>query len=675
MSIAFADGLTFQALHRFMMTLLFDAVFAGRHAITRCSAVVLLCTISLALSACLNQIGTDAPAVPYAFSPSAVPDPGVLLLLVGDDQVLTAPEITVWIDAAAEEGVRLQAISDKQFIKLGENAHAYAGIVLPDQSHRFADHQLVAAIRSYTAKGGNTFLVFDFAALEPGGFNRRLYSEGRSRLSDLAGVKYILYDELLDRTTAAGPVVATPGTLRELLVPPGKSIPYDAPQVIGKPAITTVSQTAGTRVDSSANLHAYSGYMRGNLTYSSYVTRGEFKGTVLARSPQHGLIAGVHPLGKGKVLFVNLPLTYLKLQTDALPLHGFLRYFVDHVVSMARLSPMPNGIAGMTLNWHLDSKAAQQPSLELERLGVFKDGPFSIDITAGPDTIEFDDQLGWDLNNNPVAQALLRRLDKQGHSIGSHGGWIHDHFGGNATETNAEEYLPFLKLNKSAVEQALGHPLRSYSAPLGNNPIWAMNWLQQQGVVSAYLTGHTGMGPTRHYRDGKLHNPDMWIFPVTPLGRHAVFEEFAYHDVPQREIIAWYHDMIDFAIEKNTSRLIYMHPPWAYEWKGIVLDLLAYAKGKGEQQFRWYTAERLADFMTQRREVQWTERQEMSGARRFNVSHPMTLREMVWILPKTTYPLPPQIVSGIANVTAEGSNWRVKAGDGATLEFTAMQPR
>ena len=58
---------------------------------------------------------------------------------------------------------------------------------------------------------------------------------------------------------------------------------------------------------------------------------------------------------------------------------------------------MPDDVAGMTLNWHLDSMAAQQPSLELERLGVFKEGPFSIDITAGPDTIEFDDQLGWDL--------------------------------------------------------------------------------------------------------------------------------------------------------------------------------------------------------------------------------------------------------------------------------------
>ena len=639
------------------------AVSTKRSAIARSSAAVLLYIFSLTLTACLNHAKTDVAELPHAFSPSTPPDPGVLLMLVANEQLLSAPEITAWVDAAAEEGVRLQAISDKQFMALGESAHGYAGLVLPDQSHRFADHALVWAIRNYTAAGGRTLLVYDFAALEPGSFNRQFYADRHSRLSDLAGVDYILYDELRDRTTATGPVIATPGTLRNLLVPPGKSIAYTSSQ--------TVARAAAPEVD----MHAYSGYIRGNLTYPSFVTRGDFQGTVLARSPQSGLVAGVNRLGKGKVLFVNLPLTYLKLQTDALPLHGFLRYFIDHVAFMARLSPMPNGIAGMTLNWHFDSMAAQKPSLELERLGIFNDGPFSIDITAGPDTIEFDDQLGWDLNNNPVAQALLRRLDRQGHSIGSHGGWIHDHYGMNANETNAQEFLSFLKLNKAAVEKALGRPQRSYSAPQGNNPIWAMNWLEQQGVVSAYMTGHTGMGPTRHYRDGKLHNPGMWIFPVTPLGRHAVFEEFAYNNIPQREIVAWYHDMIDFAIEKNTSRLIYMHPPFAFEWKNVLLEMLTYAKGKGNERFRWYTTERLADFMTQRREVQWSERRDTSGTRHFKASHPVSLREMVWILPKTIYPLSPKIVAGTASVTAEGSHWRVKAGDSATLEFTAMRPR
>lgn len=629
----------------------------------RVQATVLMCLMSLTLAGCLNQVKSDIASVAHAFSASAPSDPGVLLMLVTNDQSLAAPEITAWVDAASEEGVRLQAITDKQFMALGANALGYAGLVLPDESHRFADHALVAAVRNYAKSGGKTLLVFDFAALEPGSFNRQFYAESRSRLSDLAGVDYILYDTLRNRTTASGPVVATPGTLRHLLVPPGKSIAYTPSQALLKGEAPNFE------------LHAYSGYILGNLTYPSFVTRGQFKGAVLAHSPTNGLIAGIHRLGKGQVLFVNLPLTYLKLQTDALPLHGFLRYFIDHVVAMPRLSAMPDGIAGMTLNWHFDSMAAQNPSLELERLGIFKDGPFSIDITAGPDTIEFDDQLGWNLNENPVAQALLKRLDRQGHSIGSHGGWIHDHYGGNADETNAEEFLPFLKLNKEAVDKVLGRPQRSYSAPQGNNPIWAMNWLEQQGVVSAYMTGHTGMGPTRHYRDGRLHNPGMWIFPVTPLGRDAVFEEFAYNNIPRAEIVAWYRDMVDFAIDKNTSRLIYMHPPFAVEWKDVLLAMLAYAKAKGNDRFRWYTTERLGDFMTQRRDVTWTESNQPDGTRSFKASHPVSLREMVWFLPKTVFSLPPRIVRGPATVTSDESHWRVKPGDSTELEFTAMQTR
>ena len=103
-----------------------------------------------------------------------------------------------------------------------------------------------------------------------------------------------------------------------------------------------------------------------------------------------------------------------------------------------------------------------------------------------------------------------------------------------------------------------------------------------------------------------------------------------------------------------------------------MLDLLAYAKSHGNEKFRWYTAERLADFMTHRRGVQLTEWRYKPGARHFKASHPVTLREMVWILSKTAYPLLPAIVNGAASVTDEGAHWRVKAGDGAAFEFTAM---
>lgn len=712
-----------------------------------------------------NPPERKAAAMTSAFN-GGVADPGLLMLLVPDDQPTADDRVTSWTDAASEVGARLAVVTDAQFLAMGSaGAMRYAGLVLPDQLHSVATDALVAAVRDYTTRGGRTFLTFDFAALTLNGNGQSVYPVPRSRLSDLAGVDYVLYDALLDRTVGLGPVTAMRSTLRELLVPPGKSMPYPpvgltakvgAARGVANPAVprllTAAGLTAGeslflpvspvdpggvrgfdpqqfqnlpaaseqvrggralglnaarqvsirygkafkapkvtqasathpvseaatveatavpvAKVLAADRLDAYHGYLLGHLIYPSYVTTGVYGGTTLASAPDFGLVAGVQKVGAGKVLFVNLPLGYLKGRTDALPMHGFLNYFMQHVVHGSRLSGMPNGVAGLTFDWHLDSKAAQAPSLALETAGVFNKGPFSMEMTAGPDTIVPGDGLGWNLNNNPVAQQLLRRLDVKGHAIGSHGGWVHDFYGAGATETNATDYLPLLQLNQIAVDGVVGKRARSYSAPQGNNPLWAMTWLEQQGVVGTYFGGHTGLGATRQYRDGALLNPALYVFPVTPQGLYATFEEFQEYQVPKQDVIDWYRALVDFGIAHDTSRLVYAHPPGANQWRDVLNNLLNYAQGKGAR-FQWYTMPRLADFMTQRRQVAWSETVLATGATRFDASHPVSLGEMVWMLPKDRY-LKPTVVTGAATVSNGGTVWLVKAAAVARLQFRAL---
>ncbi|MBN9405942.1 MAG: hypothetical protein J0I00_11035 [Burkholderiales bacterium] len=736
----------------------------------------------------------------------AAPDPGLLLLLVPDGIDDQDPGIMAWEDAAREVGVRMAPITDSQFLSLGTSgALAYAGLVLPDQIHTVATDQLVAAVHDYTNAGGSTFLTFDFAALTRRADGPLVYPIPKSRLSDLAGVDYVLYDKYLDRTVGLGPVTAMRTTMRELLVPPGKSEPFSTAGPVALPtapggtitvgpttitvgppsvgnkdrlqvgpagAIDVASQVpllraagvgpgqalylpvspgdpggvhgfdpqqyqiqpmasssqlrspnrlkelkaqvgfgqavraaapneasrfvaaastkaigvfgggSGGAADGGAVvrtglgdngpdvLQAYHGYALGFLIYPSYVTEGSYAGTVLATSPQFGLVAGVKSYGAGRVLFVNLPLTYLKGRTDALPMHGFLQYFVKHLLGGAQLSSMPNGVPGMMFNWHLDSMEAQQPTLQLETAGIFNAGPMSIHITAGPDTVVPGDGLGFDLNNNPTMQAFLRRMDAKGHSIGSHGGWDHDYYGLNANETNSATFLPFLVLNRQAVDNAVGHPTRDYSAPEGNNPHWAMDWLAQQGVVSAYFGGHTGLGVTRDYRDGILNTPTLWVVPVTPMGLYATFEEFQDFNVPKADVINWYLDLVDFDLTHDTARMVYAHPPGASEWIDVVQTLEAYVRSKGASKFSWYTMPRLADFMAKRNEVQWSEQSLANGVTQFTASHPISLKELVWRLPKARY-LRPTAVSG-GSVADGGTVWLVKAGANArTLTFRA----
>lgn len=737
-----------------------------------------------------------AQSVQALAAPAALlPDPGLLLMLVPDGQDLTDPRISAWQDAASEEGIRLQPITDTQFLSLGAAATAYAGLILPDSLHTRASDALIDAIRTHTQNKGKTMLVYDFGALTPAGFYP---ASGASRLSDLAGVQYIRYAELLNQTTGLGPVRALRQTMRSLLVPPGKSLPYVEPVVapatlakaisptdtvnsvvvsdslqgaagvtsstalylpvdttdpggvkgydpqqfmalgyreadlmdkskakgrkvtvdfgkafkskkvatvsqitLGGPQVVNMQARSNAPLMLSAavgdTLDAYSGYALGHLVYPVYTTSGNFGGTTnpaqlaLADSPQFGLVAGVNPVGTGKVLFVNLPLTYLKGRTDALPMHGFLHYFVRNVLNLPHLSSMPNGVAGMTFDWHLDSKAAQAPTLSLMNKNVFKDpgAKFSIEMTAGPDTIVKGDNLGWNLAANYPAQWIMVTFDNYGHSVGSHGGWIHDFYGENATETNStastggacaktpgatDNFQQCLVLNRQVVDGFVGRPSRGYSAPQGNNPTWGMNWLESQGVVAAYFAGHTGLGVTRQYRDGVLANPALWVSPVTPQGFYATFEEFQAYNIPKADVTQWYRDLMDFNIAQNTSRMVYAHPPGADLWYDVLSGMFTYAKTqRNAGKLAWYTMTRLADFMTTRLHVTWSQTlNTTTGVTVFNASHPVSLKEFVWRLPKTSYPAAPVVVSGVASVgLTDPDFWLVKAQSGTSLSFTA----
>ncbi len=705
---------------------------SSRHTVLICFFSVLLIAT---LGACSEQntlIGTSVSARPrVADNPPAVADPGLLMLLVPDGQMLDSPEVTAWIDAASEDGVRLQPVTDRQFMALGPEALKYAGLVLPDMLHPIATEALLKAVRDFTTAGGSTMLVHDFGIFALDGNQKPTYAIPRARLSDLAGVDYGLYDALREKSTVIGPVTAMRSTLRALQVPPGKSIPYvandvpaassaDAPAtpLMPSPLATYLPESTATELATGSSpgaavsedvLDTYSGYLLGQLKYSSFVTRGEFSGKTLATSPHAGLVSGLNKVGRGQVLFVNLPLTYLKVvRTDGLPLHGFLHYFAHNVLQLAQLSAVPNAVPGLTLDWHLDSFTAQQPTLTLEKLGIFDDGPFSIDMTAGPDAVTDGDGKGWNLDNNPVAQDILRRFSKKGHAIGSHGGWNHDYYGLNANESNRATFLPYLEKNvasikrtvshalrpylglttstphgvpdaflpfvqkiKTLIDWAFGPPMRQYSPPVGNNPTWAMDWLEQQGVVAVYFGGHTGLGPTRQYRDGQLRNPNLWVFPVTPAGQYATFEEFQVNKVPKQKVINWYRDSVDFAVKHNTTRMIYMHPNGANVWPDVLQDLLAYAKAKGPAQFRWYTMTRLADFMTSRQAVAWTEKRDAAGVSQFEVSHPDSLNEMVWMLPKSRYAGLPMSTDGNVSVSDRGTHWAVKAGNTRRASFMA----
>lgn len=645
-------------------------------------------------------------------------------VLVPDDLAPDAVGLKAWLDAAAEEGYEVSRVTDAEFLAMGAQASArLAGLIVPDGIHVKASDALVAALSSYSQAGGHLMVVFDAASLTETGF----FAVPRSRLSELVGVDYILYDELRDRTVGLGPVKGPVSVLREMQVPPGKSVPLpaevdasvaayipaneadpgalskfdagrshrdaarqaelsalfglltDLRQRLGMSALTqqplarllkpVSNVTAAAGADFSTN-HQISGYGYGPLTYPSYVTRGNYSGLSLLTSEQHGLVAGRRTVGRGDVTFINMPLTYLKLGTDGMPMHGSLHYFLGKVVKAPRLLSVPNGRAGITLNWHLDSNLALKPMQQLERMGVWLNGPFSLHMTAGPDTIDFGDGIGFDLPHNAEAQRFLRLFKLLGHKLGSHGGWIHDYYGHNVGDNNRAEFEPLLARNRQAVDAIVGRTAE-YSAPLGNNPQWTVDWNEQQGVKSLYFLGHTGMGATRFWRDGGLQNPGMWAIPVTPFGSSATFEEFQEKGLTPDEVLNWYKDLVDFDIKYRTSRMVYMHPPGAMMYPTVVTDFLTYVRyAKWAGKIQWYTFSDLAAFMSSRQQVSWSTTGLSNGGIRLDASHPAGLSKMTWTLPKDAYQRP-SVVSGLATVDDDDTHWLVRAWDVRNLSITA----
>jgi hypothetical protein len=572
-----------------------------------------------------------------------------LILLVPDGDSFSDSRVTVWLDAASEEGLHVIPMHDSGFLRPLFGKPKCAGVILPDSIHQQASDLLLGQIRDYVANGGNLMLVFDAATKSIQGF----YPSAHSRLSDLAGVDYAFYKSLGDSTIRSGDVSSTIPIMKQLGVPPGKYFPFLAPSGTSESATSTQLRR----------------YQYGNLEYPSFATSGDYAGQVLLRS-RAGVAAGFHRYEKGSVLFVNLPLGYLKGDTDGLPLHAFLQFFAVQMLSLPHLLSVPDGVGGLVLNWHVDSNAAISALQAMNSWSILQQGPYSIHITAGPDTYAIGDNKGFNVLHNPVSQDLVHEYVGLGDEIGSHGGWIHNYFAAHVETDPPSVMAKFLELNKDALEQVAGKRVVEYSAPNGDQPQWVTQWLESHGFLAYYFTGDAGLGPTQGYRGGRREGKNIWAFPITQLDRAASFEEFSGEDVSFDVIQQWLEALTGFVVNRREVRLVYFHPPGILAYHDVVHNWMEKtAQLKTQGNFRWYTMAQVATFLNSRKLVTWKLTQR-DGLASLKASASQSLAHQTWILPGGKFDKP-VVIRGSATVIQDGDSWLVDAGDGTQLEVQA----
>jgi peptidoglycan/xylan/chitin deacetylase (PgdA/CDA1 family) len=591
-----------------------------------------------------------------------------LYLLVPDNIGASDPVVREWADAAQEEGLHLRLLHDSEFLNSLQRSKPIPGLIVPDSIHRTANATLIGALHEYVHRGGNLMVVYDACTWDLDNHFARI----QSRLSDLVGVSYALYERYTTDSIHWSSVWGDEEAMKDLGIPPGKYVLAGATSRsrVRPASLPDVPEDAKPNHDQLV----LSRYEFGDLHYPAFRTNDEFDGKILLQS-SGGVAAGIRKDNLGQVMFVNLPLSYLESRTDGMLMHSFLRYFGVKMIGLPYLSSVPDGTGGLVFNWHIDAKSMAAPLQQLVAAGVFDRGPYSVHFTAGPDVDQAGDGKGLNVGHDPQTDRLIKELQQRGHAIGSHGGWIHNYFGEHISDDNEKEFAKYIEWNIDAIQKVTGKPVVEYSAPLGNQPQWVSHWLETKHIDSYYFAGDTGMGPTQVYRGTTRDGDNVWAFPIVHLGPYASLEEMGFANVNPQIVEQWLSNVADFVAEDRSARLIYTHPLGATKYIGALRQFLTHTDQlAAEHRFRWYTMSELADFMNARKKVDWSLLNKSAGIVVLKVNSPDKLNGDTWIFPKTQYDKP-KVRHGKVQVGSDQDNWLLTAGDSneVTVELTRKQ--
>ncbi len=531
--------------------------------------------------------------------------------------------LPAYASVLAEEGVPHDTIDMFDLLDVDPEvaSRSVPALILPDAVCATGLTGVARWLSAYVEAGGNLLLVYDAGARsDKGAFQ---HSAG---LLEVAGIQPEPED-------ISGASRFVSGRLR-----------------VAGPAAAAALQIAPGKLDDGLFL---SGYGFGPLTYPlACVTF-----LLPAAAPAPAILAyGVTDDGRerpvivsrrrglGQLLYVGMPLGYLKGRSDDLPLRVVLRHFLFDMARVPHLLATPSGRGGLVVNWHVDSNADWGGVQILREKGILRpDVRASIHVCAGPDLTMPGDGRGFDAAGGG-AQAL-QSLRPYG-VLGSHGGWIHNWF---ATEQDQKRLPPaevadLIRRNRDAIATD-GRAIREYSAPDGVHPQpETSRILEDLGFVAYYYTGDSGSAPNRSFHEGRLLSPKLVAFPVVTLGPVASVGEMLFApDVTPAQAAAWLTEVADYCERNRTVRLVYSHPydlanpvggpAYAEVWRAWFDDLAA-RQAAGRLEVR--PMSEYADFLLR---VATTEARFLREGNhlRVQLSHPSGLREIAFAVPHGVY--------------------------------------
>lgn len=454
-----------------------------------------------------------------------------------------------------EEGVSHDEINVNHLLSLRveDIVRSKPVIILPDGLAQILPEELREWMKDYLSRGGSIAVIYD-AGIK----NIRGAFLDEAMFSEMIGINYINYNRLHKDAYTIGYIKLDNKVDMDFLeIPSGKT---DKGLLLG-------------------------GYAYGKLEYP--VARNDLRGGISKQQIYAHVITGrgekypavvIRDYGKGKVLYVNLPLGHLKAYSDDLPLRAMLRTFLFKSVKIPHLLNTHNGKGGLVINWHIDSNAEWKSIPIMLRDGYLIRGiEYSFHITAGDFRDESGDGLGFDAcgRGRPFVQDVLIYG-----VIGSHGGWAHNWFSRNIEngKFSKKEVYEYIKKNNDCLEDITGYRIVEYAAPNGIHPQpMTTGVLKKLGFLSYYYTGDTGSAPNRTFINGRMVSNKIIAFPIMPFGRSASLNEMKGAGKTEDEVERWLIETVDYAVRNRTVRLIYSHPYDIPNYPSALKSFLAYA--------------------------------------------------------------------------------------------------
>lgn len=439
-----------------------------------------------------------------------------------------------------EEGIPYECVNALQLMAADPGAliQTVPAILLPDGLAQKLPGNFAEWINRYVAVGGNVAVIYDAGTRDENGNYLT-----KAAFAEQIGVNYITYSTRGAGAFGLGNIQFSSEENRRLFqVPLGKTVD----------GVTVSSYFYGPLQYPIAK----------NQTEREIVPTSVFAYGITEEKERYPLLV-LAEQGQGKILYVNLPLGYLKGQSDDLPMRTILRTFLFTFTSMPHVMNVPNGRGGLVINWHVDADIEHVSLPYLFKKGILrKELPSSIHITAGDFFLTPSDKAGFDAEHW-WGRKLTVQLKEYG-MIGSHGGWAHNWFSDNINSGafQEKEIRENILRNNQALEKIIGYKVIEYAAPNGAHPQpTATKILEELGVIAYYYVGDTGSAPNRTFSDGKMVSDRVVAFPIMPDGYNASIAEMKLKGKkPPAHVAEWFAQTLAYVKDNRTVRLVYSHP-------------------------------------------------------------------------------------------------------------------